>query len=103
MPDNSLITVDKPKRKGNSGSFKPGQSGNPAGCPKIPQEFKDLAKKHSLSALKQVIEILEGLSENKDKLRAAEMIMDRAWGKSQQSIDVVATTVIFNGEKELED
>ena len=67
--------------------FKPGQSGNPSGRPKIPQEFKDLAKEHSISALKKVIFIMEsGVSDHKDQLRAAEIIMDRAWGKAVQDL-----------------
>lgn len=90
--------------KKNKTSFKPGQSGNPFGRPKIPDEFKELAKKYSVAALRKVIAIMEdGEADNRDQLRASEIVMDRAWGKSQQSIDVVATTVIFNGEKDLED
>ena len=99
MPGNRDTTGKK-----NKTSFKPGQSGNPNGRPKIPDEFKELAKKYSVDALKKVISIMEDReAENRDQLRASEIIMDRAWGKSQQSIDVVATTVIFSGEKDLED
>jgi len=79
--NNAKTTVGKP--------FKPGQSGNPSGRPKIPQEFKDLAKEHSISALKKVIFIMEsGISDHKDQLRAAEIIMDRAWGKATQGMEL---------------
>lgn len=86
MAGNSEKTEKKQKGKGNP--FKPGQSGNPNGRPKIPQEFKDLAKTKSLDALHRVIEIMENPdSDKKDVLRASEMIMDRAWGKATQPID----------------
>jgi hypothetical protein len=81
--------------KKNRTSFKPGQSGNPSGRPKIPEEFKELAKKYSVTALKKVIEIMENEeADNRDQLRASEIIMDRAWGKSTQSMDVVASVAV---------
>jgi hypothetical protein len=79
MPDNRIKT----------GQFKKGASGNPGGRPKVPEEFKEIAKKNSIPALHKVIEILQSPdSENKDKLRAAEIIMDRAWGKAKQELEV---------------
>jgi len=42
-------------------------------------------------------------ADNRDKLRASEIVMDRAWGKSTQTMDVSSNMVIFKGEKDLED
>lgn len=85
MPGNRDKAGSKSKK--NSTSFKPGQSGNPSGRPKIPEEFKELAKRYSVPALRKVIEIMESPnSDYKDKLKASEIIMDRAWGKSTQAI-----------------
>jgi hypothetical protein len=76
------------KKKSNGKPFEKGKSGNPSGRPKIPQEFKELAKTKSLDALNKIIEIMENPdSDKKDVLRASEMIIDRAWGKATQQID----------------
>lgn len=76
------------KKRGNGKPFEKGQSGNPNGRPRIPQEFKELAKTKSLGALNKIIEIMENPeSDKKDVLRASEMIIDRAWGKPTQQID----------------
>lgn len=74
--------------RGKGKPFEKGKSGNPNGRPKLPQEFKDLAKTKSLAALKKIIEVMENPnSDTKDVLRASEMIMDRAWGRATQPID----------------
>lgn len=66
-----------------------GQVLNPGGRPKIPEEFKQLAKENSLVALQKVIEILNNpKSKNSERLKAAEIIMDRAWGKPTQSTEI---------------
>jgi len=77
------------KSKKNSTSFKPGQSGNPSGAGRMPVEFKDLAKGYSRDALKVVIDIMQdNKASQKDRLRASDMIMDRAWGKAMQGMEV---------------
>jgi transposase len=46
-PDLALKTErNRPKQAPNSGSFKKGQTGNPAGRPKIDPELQQLAKEH---------------------------------------------------------
>lgn len=69
--------------------FQPGQSGNPGGRPKMPEEFKELAKKYSLPALKVAISIMENPKEKaSDRLRAVELIQDRAYGKPKQDVGI---------------
>ena len=69
-------------------TFKPGQSGNPNGRPKQPKEFKDLVKANTVPALQAVIEIMnDPHTKPNDRLKAAELIIDRAYGKATQPID----------------
>lgn len=76
-------TVVKPKRRGG---FPPGKSGNPGGRPKLPEEFKELAKKHSLDALKVVIDISENPeAKDSDRIKASELIIDRGFGRPLQA------------------
>lgn len=87
MPNGRERTGNKAKK--NKTSFKPGQSGNPSGCSKMPQGLKELALRHSMPALMQVIEISQDPNaSNKDKLKALDMIMDRAEGKAMQGMEI---------------
>jgi len=75
--------------KKNNTSFKPGQSGNPNGRPKEPKEFKELAKAKSLDALNVVINIMNNdEAKHSDRIKAAEMIIDRAYGKAIQATEI---------------
>jgi hypothetical protein len=83
------------KRTGNKTSFKPGQSGNPNGRPKrteaekkVLEEIKNLAP--------SVPGVLNEILHDKDsspayRLRAAEIILDRACGKAEAYVAVDAT------------
>ena len=80
------------KRKATPGSFKPGQSGNPGGRPKKTQEQKD-----ALQAIRDLApnaaEVLKSMLEDMSvppaqRLRAAELILDRAYGKAEAKVEV---------------
>jgi len=94
------------KKPAPANGFKKGKSGNPSGRPKLPEEFKQLAKDNSTVALQKVIDILKNPnSEPKDVIKASEVVMDRAWGKANQSLDIDAkndTTLRIILENELE-
>ena len=79
--------------------FQPGQSGNPSGRPKRTQEEKD-----ALAAIKALapdaVAKLQSLLESKKvspavKVRIAELILDRTYGKAETAVKVtsVAETV----------
>jgi hypothetical protein len=74
--------------------FKPGQSGNPAGRPKMPKDLKEAFKAASPKALEILKKILaDPAAKDNDRLRAAEIILDRAYGKPAQAVDITTDAV----------
>jgi hypothetical protein len=72
--------------------FSKGKSGNPKGRPKMPDVKDALARvlaeeKDGLTALDVVFRALR-LKATRGDVRAAEVLLDRAFGKSRQSVDV---------------
>lgn len=76
----------------NSKPFKKGQSGNPNGRPKkLPELDKLLAdvlgeEKDGITAAEAILKRLR-VEAAKGNLRAAEILLDRAYGKAKQRID----------------
>jgi hypothetical protein len=72
--------------------FKKGRSGNPKGRPpKLPELDKLLAEvlgeeKDGLTAAGAILRAIR-LKATRGDVRAAEVLLDRAWGKPKQSID----------------
>lgn len=72
--------------------FKKGRSGNPRGRPKkLPELDKLLAdvlgeEKDGLTAAEAILKAIRSKAFRGD-VRAAEVLLDRAWGKAKQSID----------------
>lgn len=72
--------------------FKKGESGNPNGRPrKLPELDKLLAdvmgeEKDGLSAAEAILKALRAKA-TKGDIRAAELLLDRAYGKAKQTID----------------
>jgi hypothetical protein len=72
--------------------FKKGQTGNPNGQPrKLPELDKLLAdvmgeEKDGLSAAEAILKALRAKA-TKGDIRAAEVLLDRAYGKAKQTID----------------
>jgi hypothetical protein len=69
-----------------SHNFKKGVSGNPNGQPKIYYQMQKLARSHSTEAFERLVEIMRNKRTPKLSLKAAELILDRAWGKAPQAI-----------------
>ena len=77
------------KRKAPKTAFKPGQSGNPGGRPKINEEFRERARKavdaHVLDAW-----IGEVVARGDEWMRAAENLASYGYGKPAQAVQVSA-------------
>lgn len=65
--------------------FQPGQSGNPGGRPKQDPRIKIMAREKTEEAFAVILECL-GDSDKKIALKAAEILLDRGWGKPTQPI-----------------
>lgn len=77
-------------RKGvpNPHGFQKGRSGNPGGRPKVVAEIRELARRHTPTAFRRlIIEIDEG-DTSTARIAAAKEILDRAWGKAVQAVDI---------------
>ena len=92
-------------KKQKGGRFKPGQSGNPSGRPKIPEDVKAAFKELTPQAVETLKGImLNPLAKDADRIKAAEIIMDRGYGKPTQAVDVDVNKlpqVIFMGEEDV--
>ena len=67
--------------------FAKGQSGNPGGRPRGHGDLRELARKHTLTALRTLAEIAERGENESARVAAANAILDRGWGKPTQHID----------------
>ena len=65
--------------------FKTGQSGNPGGRPKDAIKFSELARDHSEAALQVLVKALNSKIE-KNRITAANIIIERAYGKPPQEV-----------------
>ena len=65
--------------------FKPGQSGNPGGRRKLPEEMVGLARKHTVEAIETLAKIMQDTkAPAAARVSAASTILDRGWGKAMQ-------------------
>ena len=86
------MPFEKGKTPKGAKPFKKGQSGNPNGRPKkLPQIDELLAdvlgeEKDGIEAAKAILMALRAKA-TKGDVRAAEVLLDRAYGKAKQSLD----------------
>lgn len=64
-----------------------GYTGNPGGRPKMPEELKKAFQEASEEARKTLVEVMRNGIKDCDRVKASEVILDRAWGKPVQSVD----------------
>lgn len=68
--------------------FAPGKSGNPGGR-KRDKALTALAREFTEEALKTLAEVMRDATQMaKDRVKAAEVLLDRGWGKARESVEI---------------
>ena len=83
-------------RRANSTSFRPGQSGNPNGRPRILADVQQAARAHSADAIKTLSDIMNNpKAPAAARISAACALLDRGYGKPLQTVDANNTNVHY--------
>jgi hypothetical protein len=78
------------KRPAPKTAFKPGQSGNPGGRPPKTEEQRTLetmCRERTPEALATVLTIMGAGENERNRLSAAQFVIERGWGKAVQSLE----------------
>jgi len=67
--------------------FEQGKSANPGGRPKKSNMLAGMAREHTEAALKVIVECLAD-EKAETRLKAAEILHNRGWGKAQEFVEV---------------
>jgi hypothetical protein len=67
--------------------FRPGQSGNPGGRPKGERSVREIAQQHTTAAMETLVHVMR-TGKNSERVQAATTLLDRGWGKPNQSIEM---------------
>lgn len=69
--------------------FEKGKSGNPGGRKKVPEDIKQAFREQSPKALEVLTYIVNNPeAKDSDRIKAAECILDRAYGKPSQEVSL---------------
>ena len=68
--------------------WSPGQSGNPSGRPKVMAEIRELARKKGPGAFRRIVWLARKAEDERVRLRANEVILERAYGKPTENVDL---------------
>lgn len=76
------------RKRGKGRPFEKGQSGNPGGRKKMPEEVKEILRAAAPKAAELLVQMLDDpATPAKLRLQAAETVLDRVYGKASQPIE----------------
>ena len=91
--DNKPIIGGKKEDRDAKGRFQPGWKSN-GGRKKMPEDLKQAFRAACPDALRVLVEIVNKLdAKDSDRIRAAEVILDRGYGKPVQAVDLDGASV----------
>jgi hypothetical protein len=67
--------------------WKPGQSGNPAGRPKVAGEVRALARQYGPEAIAKLVTLMRGSDDERVQLAAARELLNRGYGRVPLAIE----------------
>lgn len=87
--------------------FKPGQSGNPGGKKKTPEDIKEMLRGATPDACRLLCATINDTNAKLElRIKCSEIVLDRVYGKPQQAVEVDAKNipqVIFVGGDKIAD
>jgi hypothetical protein len=91
------------KRPGRGNpAWKKGMSANPGGRPRELKLYRDACKAHTMEALEYMVNVMrDGDQDTRNRLWAAEMIINRAYGKASSEREVEAMDAFIPPEVKL--
>jgi hypothetical protein len=91
----------KPIKRNEKGQFVKGQSGNPAGRAALPREIMELARASAADAIELAVSYIKDPEMSpRVRMAAANLLLDRAYGKPTQAVDMDVhngPAVVFTG------
>lgn len=80
-------------KRGRIENLKPFEKGNPGGPgrPKMPEDVKQAFRALTQSAVKTLADIMQNGEQESNRIRAAETILNRAWGTPTQAVEITGT------------
>jgi hypothetical protein len=93
MSDGTLQATGKQRLLGGvtGKGWKPGQSGNARGRPKIPFDLPAACREHAAAAVQVLV---DALHDPKNKIEAAKVLLDRGFGKAPVVIEGEAAATL---------
>lgn len=73
-------------KRGKGKPFPKGKSGNPGGRPKAVVDVVNLAREHTEDAIRALADVIRSADTDKARIAAANIILERGWGKATQPI-----------------
>lgn len=97
--DKDIDTKEPKKKKHDTSHLKPyqwqkGQSGNPSGRKKTPNEVRDMLKDALEDAVRTLIELSQHAEKDSVRYQAAQDLVDRVLGKPTQPLDVAESSAV---------